>query len=37
MSDYADTGFICSLYAPGANSQRAAKFMDMQDAPKPQA
>ena len=33
MSDYADTGFICSLYAPDANSGRAAKFMDKQSAP----
>lgn len=33
MSDYADTGFICSLYAPDANSERAAKFMDRQNAP----
>lgn len=23
MSDYADTGFICSLYAPDANTERA--------------
>ncbi|TVP77281.1 MAG: PIN domain-containing protein [Puniceicoccaceae bacterium] len=33
MNDYADTGFICSLYAPDANSERAAKFMDRQNVP----
>jgi len=33
MSDYADTGFICSLYAPDANTERAAKFMDRQNTP----
>jgi predicted nucleic acid-binding protein len=33
MSDYAGTDLICSLYAPDANSERAAKFMDRQNAP----
>ncbi|MBC2604242.1 PIN domain-containing protein [Puniceicoccus vermicola] len=33
MSDYADSGFICSLYAPDANTGRAAKFMDKQREP----
>jgi len=33
MSDYADTGFICSLYAPDAHTDRAAKFMEKQSAP----
>ena len=28
MSDYADTGFICSLYAPDPNTGSACKFMD---------
>ena len=30
MSDYADSGFICSLYAPDANTERACKFMNKQ-------
>ena len=33
MNDYADTGFICSLYAPDAHTDRAARFMEKQDAP----
>lgn len=33
MSGYADTGFICSLYAPDAHTERVAKFMDKQRAP----
>ncbi len=33
MSDYADTGFICSLYAPDANTARVIRFMDSQRAP----
>lgn len=33
MSDYADTGFICSLYAPDANTERAIKQMDKQRKP----
>lgn len=31
MRDYADTGFICSLYAPDANSERACRFMQGQE------
>lgn len=31
--DYADTGFICSLYAPDANTNQACKLMDVQLAP----
>lgn len=30
MNDYADSGFICSLYAPDVNTGRACKFMDKQ-------
>ncbi|WP_269524192.1 type II toxin-antitoxin system VapC family toxin [Coraliomargarita parva] len=30
MSDYADTGFICSLYAPDANTEQALAFMEKQ-------
>ena len=33
MSDYADTGFICSLYAPDANTESAIKQMDKQRKP----
>lgn len=33
MSDYADTGFICSLYAPDANTETACGFMDRQQEP----
>jgi len=33
MSDYADTGFVCSIYAPDANTERACKFMDRQREP----
>ncbi len=33
MIDYADTGFICSLYAPDANTEDACKLMDGQVAP----
>jgi hypothetical protein len=28
MNRYADTGFICSLYAPDAHTERACKFME---------
>lgn len=28
MSIYADTGFICSLYAPDANTERAIKWIE---------
>lgn len=30
MRDYADSGFICSLYAPDANTDRACGYMDKQ-------
>lgn len=30
MNDYADTGFLCSLYAPDAHSPRAIKAMARQ-------
>jgi predicted nucleic acid-binding protein len=33
MSDYADTGFICSLYAPDANTGRALNQMEKQRKP----
>lgn len=33
MSDYADTGFICSLYAPDANTERALNLMEKQRKP----
>lgn len=33
MSDYADTGFICSLYAPDANTNSAAGSMNAQREP----
>jgi len=33
VSDYADSGFICSLYAPDAHTGRAAKLMDKQSEP----
>ena len=33
MSDYAATGFICSLYAPDAHTERACKRMDQQGTP----
>ena len=33
MNDYADTGFICSLYAPDAHSVRAIALMKRQAAP----
>ena len=33
MNDYADTGFLCSLYAPDAHSPRAVKTMERQSAP----
>lgn len=33
MSDYADTGFLCSLYAPDAHSERAIARMDKQKTP----
>ena len=32
---YADTGFLCSVYAPDANSPRAIARMAGQDLPKP--
>lgn len=35
MSAYADTGFLCSLYAPDANSDRAIRRMQKQDLPLP--
>lgn len=33
MSIYADTGFICSLYAPDANSERAIQQVEKLKAP----
>lgn len=33
MIDYADTGFICSLYAPDAHTEQACRLMDGQRAP----
>ncbi len=33
MSDYADTGFLCSLYAPDAHTDRAITLMDKQNTP----
>lgn len=33
MSDYADTGFLCSLYAPDAHSERAIARMEQQGSP----
>lgn len=33
MNDYADTGFLCSLYAPDAHSPKAVTAMRKQVAP----
>ena len=33
MTDYADTGFLCSLYAPDAHSARAISEMNRLTAP----
>ena len=33
MSDYADTGFLCSLYAPDAHSERAISWSEKQQDP----
>lgn len=33
MNDYADTGFLCSLYAPDAHSPKAVKTMHRQSLP----
>ena len=33
MTAYADTGFLCSLYAPDAHTERAAKRMKRQRLP----
>ena len=33
MIDYADTGFLCSLYAPDAHSPKAIKAMARQASP----
>ena len=33
MSVYADTGLLCSLYAPDAHTSRAIDWMDEQDDP----
>ena len=33
MNEYADTGFLCSLYAPDAHSVRAITAMKRQSAP----
>ncbi len=35
MMTYADTGFICSLYAPDAHSARAVAWMRKQTSPLP--
>lgn len=33
MTDYADTGFLCSLYAPDAHTGRALAVMNRQSRP----
>jgi predicted nucleic acid-binding protein len=33
LTDYADTGFLCSLYAPDAHSERAIVRMEKQTLP----
>lgn len=33
MNDYADTGFLCSLYTPDAHSAKAVKTMAKQASP----
>ena len=33
MNDYADTGFICSVYAPDTNTDRALDLMEKQREP----
>lgn len=33
MTDYADTGFLCSLYAPDAHSAKAVAVMKRQSVP----
>lgn len=35
MTSYADTGFLCSLYAPDAHTARAARRMQRQQLPLP--
>ena len=35
MTAYADTGFLCSLYAPDAHSHRAILRMKRQELPLP--
>ncbi|MBM4246220.1 MAG: type II toxin-antitoxin system VapC family toxin [Deltaproteobacteria bacterium] len=35
MTSYADTGFLCSLYAPDAHTARAARRMQRQALPLP--
>jgi predicted nucleic acid-binding protein len=35
VSGYADTGFLCSLYAPDAHTQRAVARMRRQELPLP--
>ena len=35
MTSYADTGFLCSLYAPDAHTARAARRMQRQLLPLP--
>lgn len=35
MTSYADTGFLCSLYAPDAHTARAARQMQRQVLPLP--
>ncbi len=35
MRAYADTGFLCSLYAPDAHTQRAIRRMRRQELPLP--
>jgi len=35
MNAYADTGFLCSLYAPDAHTSRAVKRMMRQTLPLP--
>ena len=35
MTSYADTGFLCSLYAPDAHTRRAVARMTRQTLPLP--
>jgi predicted nucleic acid-binding protein len=35
MKGYADTGFLCSLYAPDAHTEKASERMETEDLPLP--